>query len=608
MHHLGDNETPEWPEAPATPEPSPLVFEFEMDPADGEHLMWITHRHVNDPWTLSLNGTDFALLKTGDALVDRHYVIPAGVLVKGTNRLVLTGKVPTDDITFGNVRILAGSLREALHLRPVTVRVAEAGTGDPLPARLTIVDEEGKPTTIWYGEREKTAVREGVVYTSEGNVSFEIPEGIYDIYASRGVEWGVAHQRVVVGAGEGAPVVLTLSREVDTPGYIACDTHIHTYTISGHGDSTLEERMVTLAGEGVELPVATDHNHNTDYRPYQAKLELNRYFTPVVGNEINFKDLPGHFNAFPLDPDDAIPDRNAKDWPTVMKNIRARGAKVVILNHPRWPARDTGPFGTFKLDQTTGGREGGPAEFTFDAMELVNSCTREEDPLYLYHDWFALLNRGEGVLGVGSSDSHTVGDPVGQGRTYVRSSTDDPARIDVNEACANILAGHMSVSLGIVADILVDGKAGMGDTLHPAEEGFKVELSVKAPSWVRARTIQLFQNGAEVARMELPATEGPTDIRPLFTLASPPQDAWLVAVVLGDPVASPHWPNTNAYTLASTNPVWLDVDGDGTCSSPRATAQRLIDEAAGDAAALERALERVDQAVAVQAEVLMRYR
>ena len=62
-------------------------------------------------------------------------------------------------------------------------------------------------------------------------------------------------------------------------------------------------------------------------------------------------------------------------------------------------------------------------------MELINSQTEEQEPMLLFRDWFALLNRGESVYAVGSSDSHTVGGVVGQGRTYVVSSSDDPAAL-----------------------------------------------------------------------------------------------------------------------------------------------------------------------------------
>src|SRR5436853_172433 len=82
------------------------------------------------------------------------------------------------------------------------------------------------------------------------------------------------------------PVDLDLRsrREVDTRGYVACDTHIHTLTYSGHGDSTALERVVTLAGEGIELPITTEHNVHTDYRPSMREAGVEGWFTPVIGN------------------------------------------------------------------------------------------------------------------------------------------------------------------------------------------------------------------------------------------------------------------------------------------------------------------------------------
>ena len=70
--------------------------------------------------------------------------------------------------------------------------------------------------------------------------------------------------------GQNARLTLPISQEVDTPGFVAADTHLHTYSFSGHGDASLDERIFTLAGEGVELAIATDHNHFTDYKPQQA--------------------------------------------------------------------------------------------------------------------------------------------------------------------------------------------------------------------------------------------------------------------------------------------------------------------------------------------------
>ena len=79
--------------------------------------------------------------------------------------------------------------------------------------------------------------------------------------------------------------------------------------------------------------------------------------------------------------------------------------------------------------------------------------------------------------------------------------------------------------------------------------------------------------------MDVPVVEGkPTDV----TLDLPVQlasmrDAWLVCVVLGDGIGGPWFPLLNDYTLAATNPVFLDVDGDGAYSNPRVTAQAMLE-------------------------------
>ena len=79
-----------------------------------------------------------------------------------------------------------------------------------------------------------------------------------------------------------------------------------------------------------------------------------------------------------------------------------------------------------------------------------------------------------------------------------------------------------------------------------------------------------------------------------------------MCVVTGPPVTKPYWRTMNAYTLAATNPVYLDADGDGTYRSPRESAQALIDRVGTDPARLLPALRRHDRAVAVQVAAIAR--
>jgi predicted metal-dependent phosphoesterase TrpH len=619
-HHLGNDPVDNWPEASVEPEGTRLDIEFASQANAGEWLLYVHQRNVDESWTIELNGQAIGELDRSDDQIVALYPVAAGAVAEGTNRLSFYSSAPGDDITLGDVRLIEASRREHFNLKPVRVRVTERGhgggpDGEPgagrgLPVRLTIVDEHGDRPEIYSGESYHTAVRPGVVYTATGDAAFEVPAGRYEVHALRGNEWGHATAEIDLERDGQATVELSLAREVDTTGFVAADTHIHTLTFSGHGDSSVEERMATLAGEGVELAISTDHNHQLDYRPYQEKLGLNEYFTPVTGNEVTTQN--GHFNAFPLTPGTDVPPYDVKDWVKLVEGIRAKGARVVILNHPRWPGLDTGPLGMFGFDRMTGELHSDldavtPApRFTFDALELVNSTALQDDSRYILRDWFAIMNHGERITAVGSSDSHTVGDPVGQGRTYVRSSTDDPARIDVDEACEAFLRGDTTVSLGIFIDVVL-GEGHVPGDLVSAPGKLPVAVRVATPSWVRPWQVELYVNAERVQSEPCEATLYEAYDRTLrFELPALAQDSWLVCFVHGAEVKDPCW--RTPYTMAATNPIWLDVDGDGQFTGPRAIAQALVDRLEHDVPALREALLGFDIATRLQVLSIVRGR
>jgi len=603
--HLGNDETPEWPEAPASPEGQRLDIDFSAKARSGESVLWITQRSVDNVWRLTINGKDQGTLKTNNEPADFWYPIPGGTLKSGVNKLAITPEGdPNDDIVLGNFRLVEGSMREALHLQPVIITVLDAANSKPIPSRVNLFRADGKAAHLFYTEPETTPIREDLAYTVKGVLKTELEPGEYRVYASHGHEWSVATELLTVSDGP-AKLSLSITHEVDTKGFIACDTHIHTLQFSGHGDASALERVVTIAGEGVELAIATDHNHNTDYRPFQKELGLNKLFTSVTGNEVTTEN--GHFNAFPLDPKDPVPVYGERDWVKLVDGIRARGAKTVILNHPRWPGGSS-PYENAKYDPVTGVR-GDKSRFTFNGMEVVNSDTAEKDPLLLYRDWFGLVNQGEGVMAIGASDSHAVGVTVGGGRTYVKSKTDRPDKIDVNESCENINAGRASVSHGIFCDVwLADerGKSVMGKVVKATKDGLDIIVRAASASWAQPKTILLYVNGYEVARAEITPSEGPKDIHQLFHVDLPhDHDAWISAIVLGANVDAPWWGVQNKYTLGSTNPVWVNRDGKRGYESPRATAKRLIKRAGTISDRLPLIFEHVDDAVLIQAMTLL---
>jgi len=291
----------------------------------------------------------------------------------------------------------------------------------------------------------------------------------------------------------------------------------------------------------------------------------------------------------------------------LVDGIRARGAKTVILNHPRWPGGSS-PYENAKYDPVTGVR-GDKSQFTFNGMEVVNSDTAEKDPLLLYRDWFGLLNCGERVMAIGASDSHAVGVTVGGGRTYVRSKTDRPDKIDIDESCENINAGRASVSHGIFCDISLAkarGKSVMGEVVRATADGLDLIVRAASASWAQPKTIILYVNGYEVARAEVAPSEGPKDIHQLFHVELPhDHDVWISSIVLGAELVAPWWGVQNKYTLGSTNPVWVDRDGKRKYESPRATAVRLIKRAGTIPDRLPLIFKGVDDAVLIQAMTLL---
>lgn len=571
FHHLGNDVVDRWPEAAAKPAGFKLDIKFTANANIRERTLGLTHRDVDNKWSITLNGKSLGHLQVKKERREYFYQLPAGVLKDGENLLRISARRSQDDMTIGNATIYDGTMRDFLNLRPVIVSVIDAADGRHLPAKITIANATNGLVEVFYAESPETAVRPGVVYTLGKPAKFEIPPGEYQIYASRGTEWSMGQQSLSVTKNGAQELQFRLRRELDTTGFVAADTHIHTLTFSGHGDASAEERMVTLAAEGVELAIATDHNHQTDFRPFQAKLGLNAHFTSVTGNEVTTKN--GHFNSFPLKPGKDIPAYQEEDWVKLVAGIRAKGAKVVILNHPRWPDIARGPFGRFGLNRASGDRAAGGA-FTFDALELINSGTLQPDPLFICRDWFALLNYGEKVTAVGSSDSHTVGNVVGQGRTYLPSGTDDPARIDVDAACEAFLAGRTTISMGIIANARVNKRHRHGDMVRVSGEGVAVDLRVQAPSWVNPQKAIVFVNGEGVAEKRVPPVKPgtATDLNIEFELPKQSDDGWLVCVVLGAGIENPAWRTAQKYTFAATNPIYLDVDGDGLCSCPRDSA------------------------------------
>ena len=604
---------PEWQEFEgSTPHGPQLELTFTAEANPREATLFIRQRNVKTAWSVMVNGRRIGALETLTQPLVRALRIPAGALKDGENRLAIQRAASRglDDIVVGEIALDGRPVDEAIGGASLEVTVTDAESGVALPSRLTLVDPDDALAPLRAAAGQNLAVRTGVVYTGDGKARINLPPGDYILHASRGFEYSVATQRVNLRPGENPRLALKLRREVPTPGFISCDTHIHTLTFSKHGDASIDERMLTIAGEGIELAVATDHNVHIDFAEPAARNGVSGHFTPVVGNEVSTK--VGHFNAFPVAAGGPVPDAQLTDWSQLLHNIRSvTGAKVVTLNHPRDVHSGFTPFGPDHFDAKTGEFRQA-ARLECDAIEVVTSAAMQSDVMQLYRDWFALLNRGLRVAAIAASDTHHVSEFIlGQARTYVACSASDPSKISIDEACASYRAGRLLVSMGLLTQITVDDRFAVGDLATGLGRELRVTVDVTGPSWTAADRVELFANGVKVREETIAPTDRVLKKRVTWTLPRPKHDVHLVAIATGPGVTAPYWEISRPYqptsrvfnprVVGSTNPIWIDADGDGKFTAARGYAELLVQRAGGDAAKLQAALADYDEAVAVQA-------
>jgi hypothetical protein len=630
MHHLRSTDGPhEWSEFPDKAEGTRLELKFDAAVNDTPYCLELRQQDIKQTWRIKLNDADLGQLHRDENDMVVYFDVPTGALKAGANVLTIEASRARspDDIRVGEIALHDTPQAELLKESYILIK-----TLNQTPVRITIVNERGALQQTGLKSNRDLAVRPGIVYTNQrtGPALIPVPAGKYTVYVGRGFEFALGKVETTTRAGSVSDHSVFVRREVPTEGYVACDTHVHTRTHSGHGDSTVQERMITLAAEGIELPIATDHNVHIDHRPFAREAGVEKFFTPVIGNEVTTP--VGHFNIWPVTPGSPPPAYKLDNWADINTSIsKVPGVKAVILNHSRDVHSGVRPFGPKLFNDAVGERVDG-SRLPANAMEVVNSGANQTDIMQLFHDWMALLNRGLNVTPVGSSDSHDVARHfVGQGRTYIRCDDSDPGNIDVDEAASNFALGRVMVSYGLLAELTVEGAAGAdgerrkyqsGDLASVDGEKVRVHVRVLGPRWTQASHVWLFSNGERIREIELTGLEEERKRKPgvlwedHWEINRPSHDVHLVAIAVGPGIEGSYWRTAKPYqptspewtptSIGCSGAIWIDGDGDGKRSSAHAYAQHLHEQSRGDLRKLLSLLDDYDSAVSAQAAHLYR--
>lgn len=511
-------------------------------------------------------------------------------------------------------------------VEPVELRLPPTGrfqatvtdaAGDGLPSRVVIVGVDPSPHSYRLSGDGFDPLPPGVaaaVDGVDGSFDFPLEPGEYDAVFTHGPEYDQVIEPFVIEPDDRADLDATLHRVVDTTGYLSGDFHVHA---QAGPDSTVSnrDRVANMAAEGVEVLVATDHVSITDYQPQIDALDLAGRMVTVPGQEVTTFDY-GHFGMFPLARDPDSPTNGAIDWvgqtPDELAGIveDADPAGVIQVNHPRAIPAPAGTGNYFTLIDLMFDENGpyvGPDAVPpedkrlqpgddllserFTAMEIMTWLNVQG-----LADWTNFLNAGITLTATGNSDTHTTRvESSGWPRNYVRVGIDDPADFDQGDFVSAIRAGANTVSFGPFVTLEAEGGDGtgqIGDTVTP-DAGGAVTLTarVQAPTWLPYDTVTVYEGSTGRKLVErhvepevVDAADGESERleTTLTKVVHPEEDAWYTIIVTGRAGLFPGVPynesDPTALTIERlragdvvdpatpfgiTNPVWVDVDGDG---------------------------------------------
>jgi len=484
----------------------------------------------------------------------------------------------------------------------VTGLIRDEG-GEPSPGKIQFIGRNGTETPN-LGTHYRVHGNDHQYQTHDGRFSQQVPPGDYLVRITRGPEFDLFEKSIAVAAGEHVEVEATLKRTVDTSGWVSTDFHAHS-TPSGDNYCNTTDRLINFAAEHIEYAPTTEHNRIYDWAPELKRLGLDDVIATVPGIELTGSGQ--HFNAFPMTPDPHAQNGGAPVWnydprinaitlrswntPTLAEwgtrydaGANARVAKDHIFGSDvdRWVQANHPSVEQVFFDRDGDGvRDGGFVGFEelIDAAEVWSAAILEAAPVMQWYEverpnrtffWLQMLNQGRRVWCVAVSDAHRIfGNGVGNWRTYVPSSTDDPSEIDSTEIIRNAKAGRMMISNGPFLEVETADGLPIGSTVH-AEGYVDLKIRVQAANWVDVNRVQVLVNGRQPEEYNFTGAGDFHDgvLRFEKTVRVKLQeDAHLIVAAVGEGAdLSKGWGRNvqgQMIPAAYTNPIFVDVDRDG---------------------------------------------
>jgi hypothetical protein len=392
----------------------------------------------------------------------------------------------------------------------LTVRVLDAKTGQPMPARLALRASDG----TYPGDRLAVSAARwpnmeihGVFIP--GEQTFDLPPGPTLVTAAHGLEYQAERRTVTVEAGKPATLEFTLQRIVNMrkAGWVSGDMHVHMWHGENQRQTSYQDVATTSAGNGLDFVYVGQEYVGAgmlDLAGYEAecrKVSTER-FRMLLGAE-RPKSLLGHQMMIGV----RNPFVIAEDPPyhRAARKVHAQGGALVYVHPLRYfPGKQyQGEWLDFPGNNMA--RELvfdtflGPA---YDGLSVLSDEPANPDAFAL---WFNLLNRGLRVPVFADSDAcfdRTVLDYKAPGFWNTYLYVGPGGAMDHETLSEAVQRGRTIATTGPVLRYSIDGQIS-GATLPP--DGRPHALKIEA--WLPQHAFTLETGTAErhggIGRVEL---------------------------------------------------------------------------------------------------------
>ena len=430
----------------------------------------------------------------------------------------------------------------------IRLRITDAATGRPAPARVGLYDSTGRMPLpsgdailvhrytdevrrLWISPRTFWPSPHRQAFYVDGSYEARVPAGTYELVVTRGIEYRVHHGEIEILPDQTSTVPVALERYADQParGWYSGDAHIHI-------------QRDAVRDDNIWAQVAAEDVHVANLLQ-MGNMAGTHFGQPAWGAAGRFE-RDGH--ALVSGQEDP---RTVHRGHTIHHNLQRPlhlGPESYFLYHRVFEESrgQGGVSGYAHHAELFNGRRGMALDVPFGLVDFVEILQRGRLPTDL---WYGFLNLGYKLLPAAGSDFPYM-DLPGVVRSYAK--IDGPFSVDAWFDAFR--AGRLYVTNGPLLEVTADGRM-PGAELH-VEPGAAVEVAAEAslnPDLDRLDRLELVVHG------EVVATEraGGRDRVRLRTTLTAERSQWLAVRAFGERQ------EPGNVTVAHSAPIYVIVEG-----------------------------------------------